>query len=91
MKPIDPIFTEIALDYLFIDTLKTRNSDDLDFHQVSVWAVRGALAAAYEAGRRSAAPGLLEAAERVVSRWESGDLAGAVRMLDEAVTEAKAA
>ena len=91
MKPIDPIFTEIAMDYLFIDTLKTRKSDELDFHQVSVWAVRGALAAAYAAGRRSAAPGLLEAAELVVSRWESGDLAGAVRMLDKAVAEAKAA
>jgi hypothetical protein len=31
-------------------TLKTRNSDDLDFRNVSVWGVRAALAAAYKAG-----------------------------------------
>ena len=90
MKHIDPLFTAIARDYLFIETLVTRNADHLDFHEVSVRGVRDALAAAYEAGRRSALPGLLEAAELVVSRWESGDLAGAVRMLDEAIVEAKA-
>lgn len=90
MKHINPLFTTIALDYLFIETLETRNADHLDYHAVSVWGVRGALAAAYEAGRRSAHPGLLEAAELVVSRWESGDLAGAVRMLDEAIAKARA-
>ena len=91
MKHIDPLFTAIALDHLFIETLETRNADHLDFHDVSVWGVRGALAAAYAAGRRSALPGLLEAAELVVLRWESGDLAGAVRMLNRAIADAKAA
>ena len=91
MKHIYIILNGIAREHLSIETLKTRKSDNLDFHQVSVWAVRGALAAAYEAGRRSAGQGLLEAAERVVSRWESGDLAGTVRMLAEAVEVAKAA
>ena len=90
MKHIDLILTDIAREHLSIETLETRNSDGLDFHDVSVCRVRDALAATYAAGRQSF-PGLLEAAELVVSRWERGDLAGAVRMLAEAVEVAKAA
>lgn len=45
---------QIALDHLFIETLETRHSDRLDFHEVSVWGVRSALLAAYEAGRQAA-------------------------------------
>ena len=41
-------------DHLFIDCLETRNSDRLDFHDVSVWAVKSALMAAYQAGRKAA-------------------------------------
>ncbi|WP_425287682.1 DUF6900 domain-containing protein [Pseudomonas indica] len=44
----------MALDHLFIDNLETRNSDRLDFHEVSVWGVKSALIAAYEAGRQAA-------------------------------------
>ena len=40
----------IAVDLLGIETLKTRHSDDLDFHDLAVWKIRDALAAAYEAG-----------------------------------------
>ena len=43
----------IATDHLFIATLETRNSDRLDFHDVSVWAVKAALQAAFEAGQQS--------------------------------------
>ena len=46
---------KIALDHLFIETLETRNSDSLDFHDVSVWAIKTALQAAFEAGRNAAA------------------------------------
>lgn len=38
---------------------------------------------------RLAAPDLLEAAEKVVARWERGDLAAAIRELDAAIAEAK--
>ena len=41
----------LAKEHLFIDTLETRKSDSLDFHDVSVWGVKNALEAAYEAGR----------------------------------------
>ena len=44
----------IATDHLFIATLETRNSDRLDFHDVSVWGVKSALQAAYEAGLNAA-------------------------------------
>ena len=43
----------IARNVLMIETLKSRDSDSLDFHEVSVWALRDALRLAYEAGRKS--------------------------------------
>lgn len=51
----DQQLQQIALDHLFIATLETRNSDSLDFHDVSVWAIKTALQAAFEAGRNAAA------------------------------------
>lgn len=44
----------IAKDTLGIDTLETRMSDSLDFHDVAVWMVKDALEKAYNAGRSSA-------------------------------------
>ena len=43
---------EIARHHLFIQTLERRNSDELDFHDLSVWGVKAALQAAYEAGKK---------------------------------------
>ncbi|HEX4000987.1 MAG TPA: hypothetical protein VHX65_20750 [Pirellulales bacterium] len=54
MKRRDRTLTEIASKHLNIPTLRTRKSDSLDFHDVSVWAVRSALKAAFDAGTRSA-------------------------------------
>jgi hypothetical protein len=45
---------KIALDHLFIETLETRHSDRLDFHDVSVWGIKSALEVAFEAGRKAA-------------------------------------
>lgn len=53
-KTLDQEMQQIALDHLFIETLETRNSDRMDFHEVSVWGVKSALMAAYEAGRQAA-------------------------------------
>ncbi len=44
----------IARTMLDIPTLETRKSDSLDFHEVSVWDLKTALEAAYEAGRKAA-------------------------------------
>ena len=44
----------IANDVLGIETLDTRKSDSLDFHDLAVWQIRKALEAAYEAGRKAA-------------------------------------
>ena len=44
----------IASDVLGIETLDTRKSDGLDFHDLAVWQIRKALEAAYEAGRKAA-------------------------------------
>ena len=47
-------FNRIALDHLFVETLETRHSDRLDFHEVSVWGIKSALQAAFDAGRHAA-------------------------------------
>lgn len=49
----DDLFTQIAQQHLGIETLVTRNSDSLDFHDTAVWGVKDALEAAYEAGRKA--------------------------------------
>jgi len=49
------LLLEIAERHLFLETLETRNSDRLDFHEHAVWAIRSALEAAYEAGHRAGA------------------------------------
>jgi hypothetical protein len=51
---IELLFESIALDHLFIETLQTRHRDSLDFHDVSVWGVKSALQAAFDAGLRAA-------------------------------------
>jgi Family of unknown function (DUF6900) len=40
----------IARRHLHVVTLETRNSDALDFHDLSIWQLRRALEAAYNAG-----------------------------------------
>lgn len=42
---------EIAKNTLHINTLETRSSDELDFHELSVWELKAALEAAYKAGQ----------------------------------------
>ena len=56
-QTLDQQLQQIALDHLFIETLETRHSDRMDFHEVSVWGVKSALMAAYEAGRQAAQQG----------------------------------
>lgn len=46
---------KIAQRHLGVETLETRRMDDLDFHDLSVWQLKAALEAAYEAGRRASA------------------------------------
>ena len=53
-KNLNQLLEQIAQQHLFIDTLETQSSDRLDFHDVSVWAVKAALQAAYEAGLKAA-------------------------------------
>jgi hypothetical protein len=55
---------------------------DADHNEVTVWLDE-------DLRLRLAARDLLEAAELVIARWEQGDLAGAVRQLDDAIAKAK--
>ena len=49
----DEILLEIAQTHLRLETLKTRKSDSLDFHDLSVWDIKAALEDAYAAGQGS--------------------------------------
>ena len=44
---------EIAKKHFDIETLETRNSDSQDFHDISIWQIRDALWAAFQAGQAS--------------------------------------
>ena len=59
----DALLLEIAQKHFpDLETLETRNSDGLDFHDVAIWAIRAALEDAYEAGRIAGAKAMLAAA-----------------------------
>jgi len=66
MTDIDKLIADIAHQQLKIETLDTRKSDSLDFHDVSVWSLRAALLCAYEAGRKAARtkPRVIETGKR---------------------------
>ena len=48
-KPLE----HIAQTLLGLETLDTRNSDRLDFHDLAVWNIKAALQAAFEAGQQA--------------------------------------
>ena len=50
MSKLEQLLTQIAQSNLGIETLETRKSDSLDFHDVAVWCLRDALEAAFNAG-----------------------------------------
>ncbi|WP_170958893.1 hypothetical protein [Magnetospirillum sp. 15-1] len=49
----DKILTEIATKILDLETLDNRNSDRLDFHELSVWSIKAALEVAFAAGQKA--------------------------------------
>lgn len=60
---IDATILEIAKRHLLLETLETRRSDRLDFHDLAVWNVKAALEAAYAAGAAEAASRMFGAAK----------------------------
>ena len=50
MSQIDTILTLIAQKHFGVETLQTRDSDSLDFHDTAVWCLKDALEAAFKAG-----------------------------------------
>ena len=52
--PTKALLMEIAVKHFRLETLETRNSDGLDFHEVAVWSIRAALEAAFAAGQAAA-------------------------------------
>ena len=52
-RALDQLLEGIARQHLSFETLQTQRSDQLDFHDVSVWSVKSALQAAFEAGKQA--------------------------------------
>ena len=48
-----PTLDHIAQTILGLETLDTRNSDRLDFHDLAIWNIKAALQAAFEAGQEA--------------------------------------
>ncbi|MCC6906688.1 MAG: hypothetical protein IT430_01990 [Phycisphaerales bacterium] len=55
-KTRDNTLNTIAREALGLETLETRSSDSLDFHDLAVWCVKDALERAYQAGCQTARP-----------------------------------
>lgn len=55
MSQIEKVLEQIANNKIGIETLQTRNNDNLDVHSVDVYQLKQALMAAFEAGRAAAA------------------------------------
>lgn len=58
----------IAKNDLDLETLDTRNSDSLDFHDLAVWEIRKALESAFRAG--------LEAGQKAEKRYAAVNASG---------------
>lgn len=50
MDAIAQELEQIAKKYLLVETLETRNSDDMDFYNLAVWNLKEALLEAYNRG-----------------------------------------
>lgn len=57
MKKED-LLDQIAREQCRIETLKTRNNDGLDFHDVSVWSLKAALEKAFDEGANYGQPSI---------------------------------
>ena len=68
IKKLNQLMTQIAQQHLRLETLETRHSDSLDFHDVSVWAVQSALVAAYQAGLAAGQSTAAKAADQVTQQ-----------------------
>ena len=67
-QQLDLLLARIAQEHLFIETLETRNHDRLDFHDVSVWGVKSALVAAYQAGLAAGQSAAAKATDRPIQQ-----------------------
>ena len=52
-KSVEKKLEKIAKDVLFVETLETRNSNGIDFYDISVWGLKEALLHAYKLGQQN--------------------------------------
>ena len=81
---------DVARRHMGLETLETRNSDSLDFHDLSVGTIRNGLCEAYVQGQRSIVDNIDWAELRAQKQWlltqaiETGDVHadGLLNLLD---------
>jgi hypothetical protein len=79
MKQPDSIIEGIAREHLDIETLETRRSDRLDFHDLAVWRIKGALDAAFKAGASLPSPCLSAGVEGLPARFDGYEISPCLR------------
>lgn len=57
MDTQNTLMEQIARRHLGLETLETRHSDRLDFHDLAVWSIEAALKAAFDAGQKAVQAG----------------------------------
>jgi len=82
IRQLDDILREIARETLDIETLDTRDSDRLDFHELPVWMLRDSLEAAYEAGRAAGDDELTDALDFLLQQTVDMDLAHGIELTE---------
>jgi hypothetical protein len=84
MASIDALLTALAKEHLHIETLETRNSDSLDFHDVAVWSVRDALLAAYKAGKAATKPNYENSKHKILIDMLGGEAGATLQQMADA-------
>jgi hypothetical protein len=67
------ILADIAKKHLSIDTLDSRKSDRLDFHDLAVWGIQQALEAAFQAGYDTAEERRMAWKEQLLQQAQNPD------------------
>jgi len=84
-KTMEQTINGIAVNILDLETLESRNSDSLDFHELAVWHIKEALEVAYREGAKTSetqsAPeepedGCLKYTSMPMGNWTKGTVGG---------------
>lgn len=71
LNRVEQYLSDIAKRHLGVATLNTRNSDQLDFYDLSVWKIKDALKEAFDAGKSNRPTNIQKLSEPTLGQLES--------------------